>query len=104
MKNNTVIDDLMNNPKVKNIGLKRETIVSLLKAYEEVAFNSLLDNGRIELGNGMSIEVIQLLERVHVLRGNTYKSSRKYKLKLTMNDEVYKRIEAYYNKLKEEIS
>jgi hypothetical protein len=103
MKDNNVIDKLMNSPRIKNLGLKKETVVDILKTYNEVAFNTLLENGHIELGNGMIIEVVKLIDRVHVLRGTPYKSSRRYKLKLTMEDIVYKRIEEYYNKLQEEI-
>lgn len=100
---NTVIDSLMNHPRIKSLGLRRETILDILKLYNDTAFKHLLDNGHIELGNGMIIEVVQLLDRVHVLRGTVYKSSRKYKLKLTMEDSVYKKIEEYYNQLQEDI-
>lgn len=102
--NNSVIDKLMISPRIKNLGLKRETVIDILKEYNDVAFNTLLENGHIELGNGMIIEVVQLIDRVHVLRGTPYKSNRRYKLKLTMEDVVYKKIEEYYNKLQEEIS
>ncbi len=103
MKDNNVIDQLMSSPRIKNLGLKRESVLDILKTYNDIAFNTLLENGHIELGNGMIIEVVQLLDRVHVLRGTPYKSSRKYKLKLTMEDVVYKKIEEYYNRLQEEI-
>ena len=103
MKSNDVLDKLMQSPRIKSLGLKRESVIDILKTYEDIAFTTLLENGRFELGNGMNLEVVQLLDRVHVLRGIPYKSSRKYKLKLTMEDTLYKKIEDYYEELKEEI-
>lgn len=103
MDNKSLVDELMNTKKVKSLGLKRESVVEILESYSDIALDKLLENGHVELGNGLIIEVVQLLERVHVLRGVTYKSSRKYKLKLTMEDKIYNRIEEYYNKLKEDI-
>lgn len=100
---NDVLDKLMKNSRIKSLGLKRESILDILRVYEELAFQSLLENGRYEVGNGMNLEVVQLLDRVHVLRGIPYKSSRKYKLKLTMEEDIYKRIESYYDTLKEDI-
>lgn len=103
MKNSAVVDKLMNSPRVRSLGLKREIILDILKTYSDISLEYLLENGSIELGNGMIIEVVQLLDRVHVLRGTTYRSNRKYKLKLTMEDTIYKKIENYYDKLQEEI-
>lgn len=103
MKDNQVVSKLMNSPRIKNLGLKQESVVDILKAYNDIAFDTLLENGFIELGNGLIIEVVRLLDRVHVLRGTTYKSSRKYKLKMTMEDEVYRKIDEYYTRLQEEI-
>lgn len=102
-KDNGVLSKLMNSPSVKNIGLKQEAVTNILKAYNDIAIESLLENGYIELGNGMIIEVVQLVDRVHVLRGTPYKSTRKFKLKLTLEDRFYKKIEEYYDRLKEEI-
>ena len=101
---NNVIDKLMNSPRIKNLGLKKESVIDILRDYNEIALNNLLENGHIELGNGMIIEVVQLIDRIHVLRGTPYKSSRKYKLKLTMEDNIYQKIEEYYTKLQEDIS
>lgn len=103
MKDNEILDELMQSAIVKSLGLKKEVVLSILKTYNDVAFNNLLENGHLELGNGMIVEVVQLIDRVHVLRGVPYKSSRKYKLKLTMEDTVYKKIEDYYDQLKQEI-
>lgn len=103
MKENEILDKLMQSPRVKSLGLKRESVLDILDAHEDIIFTTLLDNGRIELGNGIVIEVVQLLDRVHVLRGISYKSSRKYKLKLTMDNTVYDKIEEYYDKLQEDI-
>lgn len=102
MKDN-MIDILMKEPQIKNLGLKRESIIDILSSYNNIVMKNLLDNGNIELGNGMVLEVVQLLDRVHVLRGVPYKNSRKYKLKLTMGDNIYKMIEEYYDKLQEDI-
>lgn len=104
MSENTLIDHMMSHPRIKSLGLKKEAISDILKVYNDVTFSSLLENGHIELGNGMIIEVVKLIDRVHVLRGIPYKSSRKYKLKLTMEDIIYKQIEEYYDKLQEEIT
>lgn len=103
MKDNSVLDKLMQNSRVKSLGLTQETILSILKAYGDITLDTLLENGYLELGNGMILEVVQLLDRVHVLRGVSYKSSRKYKLKITMEDSIYKKIEEYYDRLQEEI-
>lgn len=104
MKSNTdILDKLMNSPRVKNLGLKKDSIIDILKNYNDIAFDSLLENGYINLGNGMILEVVQLTDRVHVLRGVSYCSTRKYKLKLTLEDEPYNKIEEYYNKLQEAI-
>lgn len=98
-----VLNKLMKHPKVRNLGLKPEAVKAILKAYNDVATTALLENGHIELGNGIIIDVVQLINRVHVLRGTTYQSSRKYKLKLTMEDRMYKKIEEYYDRLQEDI-
>lgn len=103
MSENIILDKLMTNPRIKSLGLRRETIQGILKAFNDVAIESLLENGHIELENGMNIEVVRLIDRVHVLRGIPYKSSRKYKLKLTMEENLYERIEEYYDELQEEI-
>lgn len=103
MKDNDLIEKLMCNPRIKNLGLKKESVVDILKAYNRIAIDTLLENGNVELGNGMSIEIVKLIDRVHVLRGTPYKSSRKYKLKLTMDNTIYKQIEEYYDRLLEDI-
>lgn len=103
MKENKLIDKLMKSARIKGLGLKREAVESILKEYEEIAFKSLLENGYVDIGNGMTIEIIRISDRVHVLRGVTYKSTRKYKLKLTMMENIYNRIESYYDELEKEI-
>lgn len=103
MKNNKIVDDMMSSTKIKNLGLKRESLEEILDIYSQCLVNNLLENGYIQLDNGFNIEVVLLLDRVHVLRGIQYKSNRKYKLKLTMEENIYKQIESYYDKLKEDI-
>ena len=103
MKDNKVLDSLMTNPRIKSMGLKKETVADILKAYNSIVIDTLMENGHIELDNGMIIEIVKLLDRVHVLRGVSYKSSRKYKLKLTMEEVLYRRIEEYYDQLGEDI-
>lgn len=103
MKNDNLVKELMTNPKIKNLGLREEIVASIIDSYSDIMLKSLLDNGHIELNNGMNIEVVRLIDRVHVLRGISYHSNRKYKLKLTMEDELYETIERYYDKLQEDI-
>lgn len=103
MKNDPVLDSLMKNPRVRNLGLKEELVSSIIESYSELALENLLNNGYITLSNGMTIEIVQLTDRVHVLRGVSYSSNRKYKLKLTMDESLYNKISDYYEKLKEEI-
>ena len=98
-----ITEELMDSNSIKNLGLKKDTVEDILSIYNNIIITKLLDNGYIELNNGMIIEVVQLLDRVHVLRGVSYNSNRKYKLKLTMTDDLYKKIEEYYNRLQEEI-
>lgn len=103
MKDNKVLETLMNSPRVKSMGLKQESVSDILKIYDNIVIDALLENGHIELSNGMIIEIVKLLDRVHVLRGVSYKSSRRYKLKLTMEDFLYRKIEEYYDRLGEDI-
>lgn len=103
-KNNQVIEDLMKHPTIRSLGLTRESIISILRTYNDIALAHLLDHGQINLGNGIDIDVVPLVDRVHVIRGIAYKNHRKYKLKITMDDDIYKTVEEYYNKLREEIS
>ena len=103
MKENEVINNLMKDPSIRRLGLKKDSVVSILKAYSDLALESLLENGNIELGNGLYIDIVKLTDRVHVLRGVPYNSSRKYKLKLTMDNTVYQKIEDYYDALQREI-
>lgn len=103
MSNNIHLDKLMELSRIRNLGIKKEAVHTILQLYEDIVFRTLLENGHIELENGIIVDVVQLLDRVHVLRGVSYKSSRKYKLKLTMEDKIYKRIEEYYDTLKESI-
>lgn len=103
MKDDKILESLMNSPRIKSLGLKRESVVDILNTYNSIVLDTLLDTGHVELSNGMIIEVVKLLDRVHVLRGISYKSSRKYKLKLTMEDILYRKIEEYYDRLGEDI-
>lgn len=103
MKCDILINKLMNTPHLRNLGLKKEIVESIVDDYNEILLDELLEKGHIELKNGMNIEIVRLIDRVHVLRGITYKSNRKYKLKLTMEDILYKKIEEYYDKLQEDI-
>lgn len=103
MRDEKIIERLMNTKSIRNLGVKKEIVESIIQSYNDIALTELLDKGHIELSNGMNIEVVKLIDRVHVLRGIPYKSNRKYKLKLTMEDILYKKIEAYYDKLQEEI-
>jgi len=103
MKDNQLVDKLMQSPKVRRLGLKKDSVLDILKTYNDIAFDALLEQGHLEVGNGMILEIVQLLDRVHVLRGVPYKSSRKYKIKLTMEQSVYEAIENYYDTLQEEI-
>lgn len=103
MQDNRLLDELMKKPEIKNLGLRKEIIVNILKGYNDIAFDFLLENGYVSLGNGMNFEVVQLTDRVHVLRGVPYSSTRKYKLKVTLDDTPYNKIEEYYKKLQEDI-
>lgn len=103
MKGDKILDGMMESSTISKLGLTRSAVKSILDSYHDAMLKTLLEEGHIELSNGMIIEVVELLDRVHVLRGITYNSSRKYKLKLTMEDNVYKDIESYYEKLREEI-
>lgn len=103
MNNKELLDRLMEDSKIKRSGLTPEVIKYIIKTYNDTSLDMLLENGHVELGNDMILEVVQLTDRVHVLRGTPYKSNRKYKLKLTMEDTVYKKIEEYYDRLKQEI-
>lgn len=103
MKSNERISKMMEHPSIRNLGLKDEIISLIVSIYDSVVLDDLLENGHIELDNGMNIEIVKLLDRVHVLRGISYQSNRKYKLKLTMEDALYKRIEEYYDSLLKEI-
>lgn len=93
----------MNDPKIRNLGLREEIVASIIQSYSDRAIKVLLDNGYINLDNGMYIEVVKLTDRVHVLRGVPYQSTRKYKLKLSMDESLYNKIEKYYDALQEEI-
>lgn len=104
MNNDRIINTLMADSKIKNLGLKEELVSSIIRSYEDLVVDELLDKGYIYLNNGMNIEIVQLTDRIHVLRGIPYQSSRKYKLKLTMDGKLYDRIEEYYERLKEEIN
>lgn len=103
MKDNGIIEKLMNSPRIKSLGLKREAVEDIIKSYDNIMIDTLLENGHVELDSGLIIEIVRLLSRVHVLRGISYESNRKYKLKLTMEDSIYKKIEEYYDRLQEEI-
>lgn len=103
MREDKLLDSLMDSPRIKSLGLKKESVLDILKTYNQIVLSTLLDTGHVELSNGMIIEVVKLLDRVHVLRGISYKSSRKYKLKLTMEEYLYRKIEEYYDKLGEDI-
>lgn len=103
LKNPDVLSKLMKSHRVRSLGLKEESLTSIIDSYESALLETLLDNGHIDLGNDIILEVVPLIDRVHVLRGVAYKSNRKYKLKITMGDELYERIENYYDKLKEDI-
>ena len=104
MNNEELVDRLVNSPSIRNSGLKREFIEKILDSYRDHLVDIMLENGYINLGNGFIIEIVKLTERVHVLRGVSYKSSRKYKLKLSMEESIYKKIESYYEGLCEDIS
>lgn len=103
MKSNVALERFMNSPKIKNLGITKETAVEILKEYNDVALNVLLEQGYIELGNGLQIEIIKILDRVHVLRGIAYKSTRQYKLKISMDENIYKKVDDYYTSLMEDI-
>lgn len=103
MKNPDVLEKMMRSPRIRNLGLKEESVLSILEAYESASLETLLDNGHIDLGNDVILEVVPLLDRVHVLRGVAYKANRKYKLKITMGDQLYNKIEEYYDRVREEI-
>ena len=103
MKNEKISKALMETPTIRNLGIKEEIVDSIINSYNDILLKVLLDSGFVNLDNGMHIEIVKLTERVHVLRGVTYQSNRKYKLKLTMEEELYKKIEDYYDRLQEEI-
>lgn len=102
-KPNVAIERFIESPKIKNLGITRETALDILKEYNDVAIGVLLENGYIDLGNGLHLEIVKISDRVHVLRGTVYKSTRQYKLKATMGEDIYKRVDEYYNSLLEEI-
>ena len=107
MKDNLGIDQaierVVDSSFVRNSGLKREFVETILSHYNDAIVSTLLDSGKVELSNGMTISVVHLRDRVHVLRGISYKSNRRYKLKITMDERVYQKIEDHYNQLREDI-
>ena len=103
MRDEKIIERLLEDKGIKGSSIKKEVVRYIIDKYNEATINELLSKGHIELSNGMNIEIVRLIDRVHVLRGVSYKSNRKYKLKLTMEDNLYNAIESYYDKLQEEI-
>lgn len=103
MINKSLVDKLMNSNRIRNLGLKEGTVIEILESYDSIILDTLLENGVVNLGNGITIDVVHLLDRVHTLRGIPYPNTRKFKLKVTLDDNLYNRIADYYNKLKEDI-
>ena len=103
MTNPSVLEKMMNSPKIKSLGLREESVLSIIEAYESAALETILENGHSDLGNGAILEVVPLIDRVHVLRGVAYRANRKYKLKITLGDDLYEKIEKYYDQLREDI-
>ena len=101
MKNKVILSKLMKTHNIQRLGLKEESVSDILETYESILLDHLLENGILDIG--VVVEVVPLVERIHVLKGVAYNANRKYKLKLTMDDTTYKKVEAYYNKLKEDI-
>ena len=78
---------------VKNKGLSEEDVRNLIHDYQEALFNTLLENGYVNFSEAITVEIVRLTPRKHVLRGVTYyNDKRRYKLKVTFWDSFGKRI------------
>ena len=99
-KENKLIEKLHKSFTLKNLSLKSSTIDTVIKEYNKAFMNILLEDGCIDINNGLHLEVVQLEKRIHVLRGIAYEGTRDYKLKATMSNEFYKKLDEYYSDLK----
>lgn len=102
-KNDKVITELMSSPIIKSLGIRQDVVENILDTYHDIVLKQLVAAGHIELSNGMNLEVVKLTNRVHVLRGVSYQNTRKYKLKLTMDEDLYAKVEKYYETLLRDI-
>lgn len=93
------ISKLKNSKIVRGIGLTEDTVRSLVEEYHNLVIASILENGYYSAGENLCIEVVPITPRIHVLRNKTYRSTRRYKLKITIGDDIYKKIEESYDSL-----
>lgn len=87
-----LIDSVVSDPSLQNIGLRREAVEKILSLYNKSVVDFLVGEGFVEVEDVFRLDIVKTQPRVHVLRGKEYKSTRVYKLKATMSDDVYERV------------
>lgn len=96
-----VIDKVVENPKIKNSGLKREVLETILDIYNEATFDVLVNEGYVDIGDYYKAELVKIQPRIHVLRGVEYRSRRNYKLRAYLQPRTYQIVEDFYSELEE---
>lgn len=94
-----VLSKVLESSKVRSIGLRKEIIEELIGIYNKSVVEVMIDEGFVDIDEYCRIEIVKTQSRVHVLRGKEYSSTRTYKLRTHMHDNLYRCVKDSYSLL-----
>ena len=95
------MESVLNDKRLKDLHLSSEDLQKIIDVYYDNFLNTLVDCGKVDYKDHFRVSIYALTPRIHVLRGKAYDSTKRYKLKLSIDSTIHNRISEVYDEYKE---
>ena len=95
-----LVADLVNKIQEKMPECPPEVCKQLAKIFIDSVHEILLDQGQVNVTDQIKLKIVPIKARTHTLRGIKYESKRLYKLRPSLEQELYQQIEDEYLKFR----
>lgn len=96
-----LIESVLKDKRLKDLNLSEDTLKRIIDVYYDNFLDTLVDCGKVDYQDKFRVSIYALTPRIHVLRGKAYDSTKRYKLKLSIDSTIHNRISEVYDEYKE---